>query len=184
MVLYFPNDLWADEFGQEDELAETQVTRSCSWVLRNEWQLIIHYLIKLFLPYSIFSKTSLWRPQMTWRKADHVILVMIIHSRWVNYHQSWSKRTYTELLHQIVAQLLFASKQTYTSWYSSMCWICIYICQKNPNKGDYEKLRQRVITYLKNTVHLPLIDTMIKQDSTSVIQLERNGWKSISRRTD
>jgi hypothetical protein len=59
-----------------------------------------------------------------------------------------------ELFHRIVARLLFASKRTRPDIQVCVAFLCTRV--KSPNEEDYEKFG-RVITYLMNTIHLPLI---------------------------
>jgi hypothetical protein len=59
-----------------------------------------------------------------------------------------------ELFHRIVARLLFASKRARPDIQVCVAFLCTRV--KSPNEEDYEKLG-RVIAYLMNTIHLPLI---------------------------
>ena len=58
-----------------------------------------------------------------------------------------------ELFHRHVARLLFASKRARPDIEVCVAFLCTHV--KSPNKQDYKKLG-RVISYLKETVHLPL----------------------------
>ena len=59
-----------------------------------------------------------------------------------------------KLFHQHVARLLFASKRARPDIQVCVVFLCTRV--KSPNKQDYKKLG-RVISYLKETVHLPLV---------------------------
>ena len=69
-----------------------------------------------------------------------------------------------EFFHWIVAQLLFASKRARPDIQVCVAFLCI--CVKSLTEKDYEELG-RVITYLKNTIYLPLI--VGSDDSSSMI---------------
>ena len=59
-----------------------------------------------------------------------------------------------ELFHQHVTRLLFASKRTRPDIQVCVAFLCTRV--KPPNEQDYKKVG-KVIAYLKETVHLPLL---------------------------
>ena len=59
-----------------------------------------------------------------------------------------------KLFHQHVARLLFASKRARPNIQICVAFLCTRV--KTPNKHDYKQLG-RVISYLKETIHLPLV---------------------------
>ena len=59
-----------------------------------------------------------------------------------------------ELFHQHVARLLFASKRARPDIQVCVAFLCTRV--KSPKKQEYKKL-SKVISYLKDTVHLPLV---------------------------
>ena len=59
-----------------------------------------------------------------------------------------------DLFHRHVARLLFASKRARTDIQVCVAFLCTRV--KGPIEQDYKKLG-RVISYLKETVHLPLV---------------------------
>ena len=262
----FLNDL-RTEFGQEDELAETKG--------------LVHEYLGITIDYSLPGKVVFTmfdflediiveapddlKKSRSWYPGNDRLFK-------VNPESPKLSQKQAELFHRIVARLLFASKRARPDIQVCVAFLCTRV--KSPTEEDYEKLG-RVITYLKNTIHLPLIvgaddsgsmvwnidasfavhpdckshtgasltlghgsvlslsckqkintkssteaelvgvddamtfvmwmkhffgsqvkqmnkysklkplgsDTTIEQDNTSAIQLERNGWKSSSRRT-
>jgi len=262
----FLDDL-RNEFGQEDELAETKG--------------LVHEYLGITIDYSLPGKVvftmfdfledviveapdDLKKSRSFYPGNDKLFKV--------NSDSPKLSQERAELFHRIVARLLFASKRARPDIQVCVAFLCTRV--KSPNEEDYEKLG-RVITYLMNTIHLPLIigaddsgsmiwnidasfavhpdckshtgasltlghgsalsmsckqkintkssteaelvgvddamtfvmwmkhffqsqvkqmnedsklkplgsDTIIEQDNTSAIQLEKNGWKSSSRRT-
>ena len=59
-----------------------------------------------------------------------------------------------ELFHRHVGRLLFASKRARPD--IQVCVIFLYTQVKSPTEQDYKKLG-RVISYLKETIHFPLV---------------------------
>ena len=59
-----------------------------------------------------------------------------------------------ELFHRHVARLLFASKRARPNMQVCVAFLCTQV--KSPTEQDYKKLG-RVISYLEETVHLPLV---------------------------
>ena len=61
---------------------------------------------------------------------------------------------WSDLFHQVTAQLLFAAKRAQPDLQVCVAFLCTQV--KDARKEDYGKLGQ-VIKYLKDTIHLPLI---------------------------
>ena len=61
----------------------------------------------------------------------------------------------TKLFHYHVTRLLFVSNRVRTN-NKQVCVAFLCTRVKSPNNQDYKKIR-RVISYLKETVHLPLV---------------------------
>ena len=60
----------------------------------------------------------------------------------------------SNLFHQITARLLFVAKQARSDIQVCVAFLCMRV--KDPHEGNYNKLG-RVIKYVQETVHLPLI---------------------------
>ena len=72
----------------------------------------------------------------------------------VNYDSpNWSTKD-AKLFHRHVARLLFASKRARPDIQVCVAFLCTRV--KSPNKQDCKKLG-KVVSYLKETVHLPLL---------------------------
>ena len=72
----------------------------------------------------------------------------------VNYDSPSLSTKDAELFHQHKARLLFASKRSRPDIQVCVAFLCTRV--KAPNEQDYKKLGI-VISYLKETVHLPLV---------------------------
>ena len=59
-----------------------------------------------------------------------------------------------ELIHRLVARLLFASKQAWPDMQVTVAFLCTRV--KNPREEDYKKLGW-LIRYVGETIHVPLI---------------------------
>ena len=138
-----------DEFGQEDELTENKV--------------LIHGYLSITIDYSIPSK-------VVFTMFDYLEDVIVETNKDLknscSYHpgndqlfkvdyESPSLPTKDAALFQrYVARLLFASKKARPDIQVCVAFLCTRV--KAPTEQDYKKLG-RVITYLEETVHLPLV---------------------------
>ena len=60
----------------------------------------------------------------------------------------------SELFHRITARLLFAAKRARPDIQVCVAFLCTHV--KDPHEDNYKKLR-RVIKYVQETIHLPLV---------------------------
>ena len=137
------------KFGQEDELAESR------GFVHEYLVITIDYLLPGKVVFTMFNylediiveapddlkKSCLYYP------GNERILKMNPESPKLSQKQ-------VELLHGILARLLFASKRARPDIQVCVPFLCTRV--KSPTEEDYEKLG-RVIIYLKNAIHIPLI---------------------------
>ena len=137
------------EFGQEDELAETRGR--------------VHEYLGITIDYSLPGKVVFTMFDFL---EDVIVEAPDDLKKSRSYYPGNDKLFHVddespklsqeraELFHRIVARLLFASKRARPDIQVCVAFLCTRV--KSPNEQDYEKLG-RVITYLMNTIHLPLI---------------------------
>ena len=80
----------------------------------------------------------------------------------VDYNSPSLSTKDAELFYQHVVRLLFASKRARPN--IQMCVVFLCTRAKSPNEQDYKKLG-KVISYLKETVHLPLVTKKQQRNS-------------------
>ena len=138
------------EFGQEDKLAETK------GLVHEYLGITIDYLLPGKVVFTMFdflediiveAPDDLKKSRLFYPGNDRLLFK-------VNPESPKLSQKQAELFHRIVARLLFASKQARPDIQVCVAFLCTRV--KLPSEEDYEKLG-RVITYLMNTIHLPLI---------------------------
>ena len=139
-----------DEFGQDDELIENK------GLVHKHLGIITDYSIPHKVVFIIFDclEDIIIKANKD-QKNNHLYYPENDSLMKVSYNSSSLPTKDAELLHRHIARLLFASKRATPDIQVCVAFLCTRV--KEPTKEDYKKLR-RVISCLKKTVHLPLVE--------------------------